>query len=62
MPEVTPAQASALKHAAHEWANLSACAAAKRGGPWKKHKDAVASRDNAKQKFLALLAEVEVKP
>ncbi|QZI85727.1 hypothetical protein CPT_Summit_076 [Stenotrophomonas phage Summit] len=57
---MTPAQKSALKHAAHEWANLSACAAAKRGGFWKRLKTAIASREAAKKRFLALLEELEV--
>jgi len=48
-----------LKHSGHEWANLSACAAAKRNSHWKKHSNAIGSRDSAKKKFLSLLKEME---
>lgn len=46
---------SAITHAAHEWANLSACSAAKRGGPWRQQVKANESRNQAKTRFLAAI-------
>lgn len=58
---MTPAQKSALKHAANQWAEMNASVAVKRTeGRWIAMKKAKIGRDAAKQKFIDLLNEVEV--
>lgn len=49
-----------LKHAANELANLSACAAAKRGSHWRKHRDAISNRENSKKKFISILMNLKI--